>query len=318
MRRGAGPLARRRLLLAAAGLALPAPALAARPQGVELLVGAPPGTRTDLWARSIAPFLERAWPRQHVVVRNLPGRAGLIALAEVAAMPAERKAIATVTVPLSLARAVEIAEPAPLGGLAPLAALVEEPVVLVTAPDGPPSLEELRAHEGGTLGTPPAGGAAHLAAMRLQGRLDLARLAFPSAAAARQAAAAGHIVAALLTLPEAIGQLREGRLLGLGIAAARRSAALPDLPTFREQGLDLVSATRRGFITGAGAAEPWRQRLAAGIEAVAADPDFAAQTTEQGQAARFLGPEAWAALLGRAEAELRARWRDEPWLPRRS
>lgn len=303
----------------AGGLALPGLASAVRRNPVELVVGAPPGSAPDLWTRGVAPFLERALPRLAVVVRNHPGRRGLEAVELLAAASPDQKMIGVVSTPLLLARAVEAGEPFPVGRITPLAAVIEESMVLVGAPAGPPDIAALRAMgERATLGTPPPGSAAHFAALRLDQRLELARIAFPSAAAARQAAVSGHVAAAMLALPDAIAGLRDGRLLGLGIAAAQRSTLLPELPTLREQAIDLVASAQRGFALCPTAPEGFRTALLAGMEAVTADPDFAAQAAESGQNPRFLGPDAWLRLLVRADAELRRRWAEEPWLPRRA
>jgi tripartite-type tricarboxylate transporter receptor subunit TctC len=308
-------LPRRAALTLVAGLALPGIARAGRRDAVEMLVPAPAGTPPDRWARFMAPFLERAWPRRPVTVRNLPGRHGLDAVAELAAA-GQRKVVGVLTTPLLLARAVEASQASPLGIIAPLAALIEEPVLIVTAPGGIDSPEALRA--GATIGTPPAGTGAHLTALRLAERAGSALLAFPTAAAARQAAASGHVSAAALTLPEAIGFLRENRLVALGVASSRRITLLPDLPTLREAGLEALGATRRGFALAPDAAPEWRASLLAGLEILAADPDLAAQCAENGQVPRFLGDQAWGALLARQDEELRRRWREDPWLPRRA
>ncbi|MDP3419097.1 tripartite tricarboxylate transporter substrate-binding protein [Falsiroseomonas sp.] len=319
-RQGAG-LPRRAVLglglTAALGLA--APALASRSNPVELLVGAPPGSKPDLWARGVAPFLERALPRLTLAVRNHPGRGGLDSVAVLAEADPARRVIGVVTAPLLLARAVEGGEPFPATRIAPLAAVLEENMVLVGAPDGPRDIAALRAlGDRGTLGTPAPGSAAHFAASRLDGRLDLPRFAFPTATAARQAAAAGHVAAALLPLPDAITQLREGRLHGIGIAAARRSALLPEVATLREQEVDLIASAQRGFALHPAAPAPFRAALLRGLEAVAADPDFAEQCAARGQNPRFIGPEDWTGLLARVDTELRRRWAEEPWLPRRA
>jgi tripartite-type tricarboxylate transporter receptor subunit TctC len=313
------PLHRRGALLLGLGALLPAPALASRRNSVELLVGAPGGSSADLWARGVAPFLERCLPRLTLSVRNHPGRAGLEAVALLAAARPEQKIIGVVTTPLLLARAVEAGEASPAERIAPLAAVIEESMVLVGAPTGPPDIAALRAlGDRGTLATPPPGSAAHFAGLRLEGRLDLARLVFPSAAAARQAAMAGNLAAAMLALPDAIVALREGKLTGIGIASARRSPLVPDMPTLREQGVDLVAAAQRGFALNPAAPEPFRASLLLGLEAMAADQDFAAQAASLGQNARFLGPEAWGRVLSRADGELRRLWAEEPWLPRRA
>jgi tripartite-type tricarboxylate transporter receptor subunit TctC len=315
---GATTIPRRAALALLAGLALPSVARAGRREPIEMLVPASPGSPPDRWARGMAPFLERAWPRQPVVVRNQPGRHGLDALAELATA-GQRKVVGVLTTPLILARAVEAGEASPLGRIAPLAALIEEPVLLVAAPGGTASVEALRnAAPGAAIGTPPAGTGSHLTGLRLAERAGLPLLVFPTAAAARQAAAAGHVAAATLTLPEAIGYLRDERLVALGVASSRRIALLPELPTLREAGLEALGATRRGFALAPEAPAGWRAALLAGLQALATDPDLAAHGTENGQVPRFLGHEAWGALLARQEDELRRRWREDPWLPRRA
>jgi tripartite-type tricarboxylate transporter receptor subunit TctC len=310
-------LPRRAALTLLPGLALPRVAQAGRREPVELVVPAAPGAPADRWARAMAPFLERAWPRQPVKVRNQPGRQGLDAVAEFATA-GQRQVVGVLTTPLLLARAIEANEPSPLDRIAPLAALVEEPVVLVVPPFGPGSLEALQsAAPASAIGTPPPGTGAHLAGLRLAERAGLPLLPFPSAAAARQAAASGHVAAAALTLPEAIAFLREGRLVALGVASASRIPLLPDIPTLREAGLEALGATRRGFALGPDAPPAWRATLLAGLETLATDPDLATHCAEGGQVPRFLGHEAWGALLGRQDHALRRRWGEDPWLPRR-
>lgn len=292
------------------------PAAANRREPVELLVPAAPGSAADRWARGTAAFLERAWPRQALALRNVPGRGGLELVAELASAPG-RKVIGVLTTPLLLARAVEASEASPLSRIAPLAALIEEPVVLVVAPGGAADLDRLRSGNA-PIAVPPPGTGAYITGQRLAERVGLPLLAFPSAAAARQAAAAGHVAAAALTLPDAIGLLRENRLVALGVASTRRSPLLPELPTLRESGLETLGATRRGFALPPEAPPEWRAWLLAGLETLAADPDLAAQCAETGQVPRFLDPESWRALLMRQEEELRRRWREDPWLPRRA
>ena len=314
------PALRRRTLLAlASGLGLPGVASASRQRDpIELIVPASAGTQADRWARAMAPFLERVWPRQPLVVRNRPGRGGLEALAELAAIGPERKVIATMTTPSLIARGIEAGETPLVERITPLAALIEEPVLLVTAPGGPTELEQLRNGTTAPIGAPPPGTGAHVTAMRLAERVGLPLLAFPSAAAARQAAAAGHVAAATLSLAEAIGFLRDNKLVALGVASTRRTPLLPDLPTLREAGLELLGATRRGFALPPGIPSEWRDRMAVGLNNLANDPDLATVAAENGQVPRYLGPEAWSTLLARQEDELRRRWQEDPWLPRRT
>ncbi|MGG5889324.1 Bug family tripartite tricarboxylate transporter substrate binding protein [Falsiroseomonas sp. HC035] len=312
-------LPRRAALAALAGLAAPSLARADRRNPAELLVGARPGSPVDQWARGVAPFLERALPRLTLVVRNLPGQHGLDMVSSLEQAEPSQRMIGVITAPLLLARAVELGQPFPATRIAPLAAVTTESMILVGAPGGPENVAALRAlADRGTLGTPAPGSAGHYAASRLDGRLDLPRFAFPSAAAARQAAHSGHVAAAMLPLPDAIAWLREGKLHGIGLAATLRSPLLPEVPTLREQEVDLVASAQRGFALNRSSPEGFRAALLRGLEAVATDPDFAERSAALGQQARFLGPEAWGGVLARADAEMRRRWDEEPWLPRRA
>jgi tripartite-type tricarboxylate transporter receptor subunit TctC len=320
---GRGGPGRRALLgLAASAAALVSgPALASRRAGeVRLLVGAPSGSPTDLWARALAPFLERHWPRLAVGMANRPGEGGVTAARQLAGAPADGRLLAVVTTPALLARCVERAEEALLDRLDILAAVAEEPMVLVSLAAGPAEdLKALKAlGENGVLGTPPPGSTGMLAARSLADLgFALARLAFPSAAAARQAVLAGNLSAAMVPLSTAIGGIRDGRLNGLALAAPQRLELLPELPSFSEQGIDLVAQTHRGLVAPLGLPAPRRARLVAGLQSMVVDPEFTAQAADVGYLPRFLGPEAWGEALRGSLAELRERWRDEPWLPGR-
>ena len=98
-------------------------------------------------------------------------------------------------------------------------------------------------------------------------------VAFPSAAAARQAAVSGNVAAAALGLSSAIGDLRDGRLVGLGIAAASRADAFPDMPPLRDFGPRPFGGdpSRPG---GAGRAvhRSWRGACSRALQAVVEDP----------------------------------------------
>ncbi|MBW8268647.1 tripartite tricarboxylate transporter substrate-binding protein [Caldovatus aquaticus] len=312
---------------AGAALLLAAPALAVRPVALTLLVGARPGSPADRWARGFAPFLERHWPRSSVALRNLPGEGGLAAARALAeTVPADGRTFGVVSTPALIARCIERAEEALLARLDLVAAVAEEPVVLVAGAAGAASgdaaaeLAALRAPEahGRLLGTPPPGGAAELAAAMLSaGALPLQRLAFPNAAAARSAAIAGNVAAALLPLPDAMAALREGRLLGIAIARAHRHASLAEVPTFAEAGLPpLRLANHRGLAAPRGTPEERLAALAAALGALVADPEFVAQAEADGYEPRLLPNARWAAAIAELTATLRRRWDQEPWTAR--
>ena len=68
------------------------------------------------------------------------------------------------------------------------------------------------------------------------------------AAGTKNALLGGHVDAGALTLPDVVPYYQSGDFKILGIATAERIADLPDVPTFKEQGYDLVTGAWFGFL----------------------------------------------------------------------
>jgi tripartite-type tricarboxylate transporter receptor subunit TctC len=201
-------------------------------------------------------------------------------------------------------------------------AVAKEPIAVVSPAATPlSSVQDIVARaaedaEAVPLGTPPPGSPPHLAALRLQvlagTRLNI--VAFPSAAAARQAAVAGNVAAAALGLSSAIEELREGKLVGLGIAAANRSDVFPDLPPLRDSGLDLSAMIRRGLAAPAGLSDAVMRRLRRALQLVVEDPEFRAHANTSGFVPIWRDGATWTSDAEKERAELAKLWATEPWL----
>jgi len=302
-------------------LALPtmmAAGMAHAAQPATLLVGAPAGSGPDLWARSVAPFLERHWARAQITVVNRPGHGGISAVRSLASAAPDGLTIAAVGTPVLLARAVEQGQTALLERLQFVASVVEEPLLLVVPAGGPSqSIDALRAlPPSAMLGTPPAGNAAQLAGATLAARLGLTPFAFANAVAVRQAVQAGHVQAAMLAAPEAMGLLREGRITALAVASFQRNPLLPEIPTLREQGLAFSAVSCRGFALPGGTPRSKVNQLATALAGMVADPEFISQANDFGYRPYFQGPDPWMGQVRATTAELAARWTTDPWVQR--
>ena len=311
---------RRHLLIGATALAAAGTVVAS--EILVLLVGARPGSSTDQLARSFAPFLVRHMPFTEIDVRNVEGSAGLVAaraLAEAAPTGAILGWAATPNLP---ARMVDRGGDDLMQRIVLLGAVQKEPVCIVSPAATPlgsvQDIVERSADDAGAvpLGTPPPGSPPHLAALRLQSiagtRLNI--VAFPSAEAARQAAVAGNVAAAALSLSNAIGELREGRLVGLGIAAKNRADVFPDMPPLRDSGLDLSAVIFRGLAAPAGLPEAMAERLRTAMQAAVADPEFHEQADSVGFIPSWIDGPTWTARAEVERAELARLWATEPWL----
>jgi tripartite-type tricarboxylate transporter receptor subunit TctC len=287
---------------------------------VVLLVGGVPGSTTDREARWFAPFLARHLPSSDIDIRDLPAAAGLGALQALAASAPGGGVLGWVSTPTLPARIVDHGATGLLPRLTLLGAVQQEPIVVV-APSATSlsSVQDLleQATNGASLATPRTGSPPHLAALRLQAltgeRLNL--LEFPSAAAARQAALAGTVAAAVLGLSNVVDALRTGRLAGLGIAMEQRIATFPGMPSLTETGIDLLASIRRGLGAQASLPGETATRLVAALQAVVADPGFAAEADARGFIVSWTDGAAWLALVEKKQAELAKLWATDPWLP---
>ena len=315
-------MGRREALLGALATSAVRPARANRT--MHLVVGAPAGALADRHARAFAPFLERHLPQVHVNVVNAAGGAGLAGLETLANAPPDGSVLGWAITPTLPARTVD-SEGAGrlLERVRLIGAVMKEPIALVTPKESAlASAQDIirRSSENEDavpLGTPPAGSPAHLAALRLQAvaaiRLNL--VAFPSAAAAREAALAGNVEAAMLALGDAIDALRDGSLSGLGIAARERAEPFPQMPPLRESGLRLSAAIRRGLAAPASAPDGLVASLGTALRDIADDPEFKAEADANGFIAVWFDGTRWDGQVRTEQVELARLWRTQPWLP---
>jgi putative tricarboxylic transport membrane protein len=76
---------------------------------------------------------------------------------------------------------------------------------------------------------------------------------FPATAAEQiPALLGGHIKAITISLAETLEQVKAGKLRLLGVSSPKRLPAVPDVPTWKEQGLDFVFPHWRGLIAAPG------------------------------------------------------------------
>jgi tripartite-type tricarboxylate transporter receptor subunit TctC len=289
---------------------------------LALLVGARAGSGTDTVARSFAPFLARHLPFTDIDIRNIQGSAGLAAARALAEASPTGGVLGWVATPTLPARTVDRGGGDLMQRIVLLGAVQKEPVCIVSPAATPlgsvQDIVERSADDAGAvpLGTPPPGSPPHLAALRLQSiagtRLNI--VAFPSAEAARQAAVGGNVAAAALSLSNAIGELREGRLVGLGIAAKNRADVFPDMPPLRDSGLDLSAVIYRGLAAPVGLPTAMAERLRTAMQAVVADPEFHEQADSIGFIPSWIDGVTWAARAELERAELSRLWATEPWL----
>ena len=315
---------RRTLLGLAAGLASVLRAHAARAawpeRPVTMVVAFPPGGGTDVAARTLARFLERELG-QPVVVLNRGGAGGEIGFAELARARPDGYTIGFINTPGIVTIPIERQARFRLEDFAPIANVVDDPGgFFVPAASRLRGLADLvaraRAEPGAvTYGTTGIGSDDHLATLAFQrlAGIELTHVPFAGAAQVRNAALGRQIDVAAMNMGEGLADMRQGQLRPLGQMAEARWEHAAEVPTFREQGFDVVQGSMRGVAAPEGVPGEVRGRLAAAARRAMEDPEFRRLAEQQGLPLRYLGPEEYRAELARMREEYGRLWAAHPW-----
>jgi tripartite-type tricarboxylate transporter receptor subunit TctC len=289
---------------------------------LTVLLGFPEGTAGDTAARTFFSYLEPHVSGIDITLTNLPGEGGRRMLAALGEAAPNGATIGWVVTPTLPARMIDHSEPALGERIRLLGQIEREPIAFVSPSSDPAnSIQDIiqRASDDAgavPLGTPPAGSPSHLAALRLQvlAQTQLNIVTFPSAAAARQAVLAGNVSAAALGLSEVIGDLRDGDLSAIGIAARRRFGLLPDTPVLDEGGIPLSAFIRRGIGVPAATPPEAIASLLAVVRVTAEDGAFAEQAEANGYYAAWAEAADWLAQMQSEKEALAKLWESNPWL----
>jgi tripartite-type tricarboxylate transporter receptor subunit TctC len=123
----------------------------------------------------------------------------------------------------------------------------------------------------------------------------------------------GHLDVGAFNMSESLALLQAGRIRALGQAAATRWSGTPDVPTFREQGQDLISGATRGIVAPPGLPAEIRERLEAAFRSALADTDFVREAQRLGlPLAPRIGAE-YRGDVAALETQLRGLWQRRPW-----
>ena len=240
-------------MLAATALA----AWPARAQGwperpIRLVIPFPAGSSPDLIARMLALPLGAALG-QNLVVDNRPGAGGEIGTGAVAHAQADGYSLLlTIQGPLVTAPLLNRHLPYdPAKDLQPIGLVATSPNLLVIDPKlGVASLADFlqlarskpRQLNYGSVGN---GSAAHLVmeAFMTRAGIALTHVPYPGFPQVVNAMLAGQVQACFMVPGAAMGQVRAGKLLAIGVTSLERMAALPDLATMAELGFAGFEAT---------------------------------------------------------------------------
>ena len=113
---------------------------------------------------------------------------------------------------------------------------------------------------------------------------------------------------------KAIGDIRDGNLVAIGIAAKRRFGLLPDTPVLDEAGIPLSAFIRRGIAVPVGTPAEAIVPMVEAMRAAAMDEAFREQAEAKGYYAAWADGPAWIAQMQTEQEALAKLWETNPWL----
>src|SRR6185369_11649965 len=133
--------------------------------------------------------------------------------------------------------------------------------------------------------------------IKMAAKVDITHVPYQPAQAVG-AAVAGHTQISSTSMPPAVSQVKSGRVRAIAVTSARRSPALPEVPTVNEQGFTgFDDLTWIGFFVPAGMPQDLVDRLNAEITRALAAPDVQERLAQLGLEWRPNTPGEFAAFL---------------------
>jgi len=310
---------RRRLLvnmLATAALAGGTSAFAQETKRLlRIVVGFPAGGGTDIIARVLADRLRVPFASS-VIVENKPGAAARLSVDYVkSAAPDGATLLFTPDFPITVyPHSFQSLSYDPLRDLVPVAPGAKSMLCYNIGPAVPASVTTLKGFvqwvrdnpDKASYATTSAGGTPHFVGMMFATAAGLAMtpVHYRGGAPALQDLLGGHVPASVNPISEAMPHAKSGALRMLAVSGSRRSRFLPDVPTMREQGFDVVIDSWLGAFAPARTPAETVRALGAAINEVARSADYAEALAKFGNEPALQTPEEFAATV-RADI---ARW----------
>jgi len=288
---------------------------------IQMIVAYSAGGGTDIAARTLAPFIGK-YLNGTVTVVNKPGAGGEVGFTELALAKPDGYTIGFINTPNLVTIPIQRKTRYQLESFTPVSNVVNDPGGVQVRPDSSlKSVAELVAYAKAnpnavTYGTTGIGSDDHLAMLALerQAGVKMTHVPFPGSSAVRSALLGGHITLGVFNMGEAVMMLKEKQIRSLGQMGESRWEMAPDVPTFKEQGFNIVQGSSRGIATPAGVPDAIVQQIADAVKKSIEDPEFQKKALEQSLPLDAAGPKQYAEMLYKTRDGYVELWKAQPWV----
>jgi tripartite-type tricarboxylate transporter receptor subunit TctC len=255
---------------------------------ITLIVPWPAGGGSDISMRLVADAASKKFG-QPVVVVNRPGAGGAVGMREIASATADGYTVGMGATGL-VARQYTNPQANLMTDVEPVAFFGSDASALSVRSDlGINTLAEFVKYAKANPrkirnGNDPPGGTSYIAVAVIENALGirLTRVPYQGYAPTVAAILAGEVQSTTVPLPDIFDHHKAGRVKILGLTADQRHFLARDIPTFREQGFDVIVGTWRALVAPKGVPEDRMRVLEAKFMEALRDPDFVKRANKAG------------------------------------
>ena len=262
----------------------PDPAVGYPSKPIRIVVGYAPGGANDILARILAQKMQEGLGRE-VVVENKPSTGAIVGSVAVAtAAPDGYTLLMGASGPIVFNPALYEKLPYnPVKDLVPVSVVGTFPLVLSVAAHAPfRNVQELVAYtkanpEKSNYGSSAASFRLATELLKSKTGIRAEHIPYKGSMESVNAVASGQLTLTLVDSGPAVGPIKGGLMKGLAVTSPQRIAALPDVPTMAEQGIDLTIQFWSGLLAPAGTPKSVVDKLAAEVQRIVRLPDVRAR-----------------------------------------